>query len=239
MPPAKRGIRIDESVRSRGAEPQAIIMRENAPAPNAAVIEKGAAGRTEITYIVMSALIANERLPRRDISVGDFDRTAVGSSDCRVSPFEQRQTSIWRVMLQREQPRGLRFSQHPRTTPPEASLRNCSGISLPRLSENQRITLGRRRRRIVGAVRSWPGFVELRPFGEFLLKVILTVFFAYRIKLVTDRPRRRRGRHHENRLTQFRRFIWSEAETGSQSRLRRLGLPDWHTRQADGPEATL
>lgn len=113
MTPADRGIRIDESICRRGSESQAVIMRKNpTAAANAAIIEKGTADRSEIVYIVMSAFIANDRLPRCDIAVRNVDRTTISASYRRFAAFEQRQTSIWRAMLQRKQARGLRSPQH-------------------------------------------------------------------------------------------------------------------------------
>ncbi|HUY37635.1 MAG TPA: hypothetical protein VMV13_02335 [Candidatus Binataceae bacterium] len=238
MPPAYRRVRIDESVRGGGAESQAVIMRKNATAANATIVEKGAAGRSEIAYIVPSAFIANNRLPGRKIAVCDFDRIAVGAAYRRLAAFEQRQASVWRAMLEREQARGLRSPQHPRTTRPLSRMGNGSVISFP-FSENQRITAALRRRWIVRTIRGRPAFVELRPLRELFLKVVLAMLFADWIKLVTDRPRRRRGRHHENRFTQFRCLIRCETEAGGQRRLRRFGLPDRHTRQADGSETAL
>jgi hypothetical protein len=132
MPPAHRCIRIDESIFGGGTESQAVIMRENVPVAHAPIIQIVAARRSKSAYIVTSTSITNDRLLRRDIAVGDSDRTSIGATYRCLAAFEQRQTGVRRPMLQSEEPRGLRSPQHPRTTRPKSRLRNCCDIPLPR-----------------------------------------------------------------------------------------------------------
>ncbi|HZC45077.1 MAG TPA: hypothetical protein VE243_01305, partial [Candidatus Acidoferrum sp.] len=110
--PALLRVRINESIRRRAAKADCVAMFEPLRPPNARAVNERAGLGFETSYVVAAARILDDRMPTRDVRIGDLQSATFGVADRRLIALQQQQSSARRIAIDRQQTRGLRSFQH-------------------------------------------------------------------------------------------------------------------------------